>query len=44
MMKVLYLINYAGKAGIEKYVENLARLLPAEGVEPYFVYNIAGEL
>ena len=43
-MRVLYLINYAGKAGIEKYVENLVRLGPAEGIEPYFAYSIAGPL
>ena len=43
-MKVLYLINYAGKAGIEKYVENLVRLLPAAGLEPYFAYSLAGPL
>lgn len=43
-MKVLYLINYAGKAGIEKYVANLVRLLPAAGLEPYFAYSIPGEL
>lgn len=43
-MKVLYLINYAGKAGMEKYVENLVRLLPAAGAECYFAYNLHGEL
>ena len=43
-MRVLYLINYAGKAGMEKYVENLVRLLPEEGVVPFFAYNIPGEL
>jgi len=41
---VLYLVNFAGKAGVEKYVANLARLLPAEGVEPYFAYGVPGEL
>lgn len=43
-MKVLYLVNFAGKAGIEKYVENLARLLPPAGVECFFAYSIPGEL
>lgn len=43
-MKVLYLINYAGKAGTEKYVENLVRILSPDKIEPYFAYNIAGEL
>ncbi|NLV86435.1 MAG: glycosyltransferase [Clostridiales bacterium] len=43
-MNVLYLINYAGKAGTEKYVENLVRLLGAEKITAYFAYNIEGEL
>lgn len=43
-MRVLYLINYAGKAGIEKYVENLVRLLPAAGAQCFFAYSIPGEL
>ena len=43
-VKVLYLVNYAGKAGIEKYVQNLTRLLPASGGTPYFAYAIPGEL
>lgn len=43
-MKVLYLINYAGKAGTEKYVENLIRILSPDKIEPFFAYNVAGEL
>ena len=43
-MKVLFLVNYAGKAGIEKYVENLVRLLPEQGVACHFAYNVPGEL
>lgn len=43
-MNVLYLINYAGKSGMEKYVENLTRLLPAAGFHCYFAYNLAGPL
>ena len=43
-MKVLYLVNFAGKAGIEKYVQNLTRLLPAAGGTPYFAYNVPGPL
>lgn len=43
-MKVLYLINHAGKAGTERYVETLVRYLRDKGVEPYFVYNEAGLL
>ncbi len=42
-MNVLYLINYAGKAGTEKYVENLVRL-GAGKITPFFAYNIEGEL
>ncbi|MEG0777304.1 MAG: glycosyltransferase [Oscillospiraceae bacterium] len=43
-MNVLYLINFAGKAGTEKYVENLIRILGKQKIKPFFVYNIAGEL
>ena len=44
-MKVLYLLNHAGKAGTERYVETLARYLSADGrVEPYFAYNESGLL
>ncbi len=42
-MNVLYLINYAGKAGTEKYVENLVRLGKGK-INTYFAYNIEGEL
>ena len=43
-MNVLYLINYAGKSGIEKYVENLVRLLPPTGVKCFFAYSLPGPL
>ena len=44
-MKVLYLLNFAGKAGTERYVETLVKYLSADGrVEPYFVYNEGGLL
>lgn len=43
-MNVLYLINYAGKAGTEKYVENLVRILGKDKIKPFFAYNIPGEL
>ncbi len=43
-MNVLYLINYAGKAGTEKYVDNLVRILGRDKIEPYFAYNLPGEL
>lgn len=44
-MKVLYLLNHAGKAGTERYVETLVKYLAADGrVEPYFAYNEPGLL
>lgn len=43
-MRILYLINFAGKAGTEKYVENLVRIFCAEGHNCYLAYNIEGEL
>ena len=44
-MKVLYLLNFAGKAGTERYVETLIKYLSADGrVEPYFAYNEGGLL
>lgn len=45
MRKVLYLLNFAGKAGTERYVEMLVRCLAHDGlVEPYFAYNQGGLL
>lgn len=44
-MKVLYLLNHAGKAGTERYVQTLVERLSADGrVEPYFAYNEGGLL
>lgn len=43
-MKVLYLLNHAGKAGTERYVETLVRYLGGTRVEPYFAYNESGLL
>ncbi len=43
-MNVLYLINFAGKAGTEKYVENLVRILGQEKIKPFFAYCVEGEL
>lgn len=44
-MKVLYLLNFAGKAGTERYVETLVNYLSADGrVEPCFAYNEGGLL
>jgi glycosyltransferase involved in cell wall biosynthesis len=44
MMKVLYLLNHAGKAGTERYVETLVKYLGGNQVEPYFAYNEGGLL
>lgn len=44
MIKILYLINYAGKAGTEKYVYNLCRKYHKKCAECFFVYNEAGPL
>lgn len=43
-MNVLYLINHAGKAGTERYVELLVSNLSRQGVKPFFAYNEAGLL
>lgn len=43
-MKVLYLINFAGKAGTEKYVENLVDHLHPGKAECGLCYNIDGPL
>lgn len=44
MIKVLYLINYAGKAGTEKYVYNLCKKYHNKDAECFFVYNEEGPL
>ncbi len=45
MLKVLYLLNYAGKAGTERYVETLVKYLSADGlVQPFFAYHEGGLL
>ena len=45
MRKVLYLLNYAGKAGTERYVETLVKYLSDDGlVQPFFAYNEGGLL
>lgn len=43
-MKVLYLINFAGKAGTEKYVENLVDYLHPDRCECSLGYNVDGPL
>lgn len=44
MIRILYLINYAGKAGTEKYVYNLAEKYHKKEAECFFVYNEEGPL
>ncbi|MBQ7033662.1 MAG: glycosyltransferase [Clostridia bacterium] len=43
-MRVLYLINHAGKAGTEKYVYNLVKAYREEKAECFFAYNEPGPL
>ncbi len=43
-MRVLYLINHAGKAGTEKYVYNLVKAYQNEKAECFFAYNEPGLL
>ena len=43
-MKVLYLINYAGKGGTEKYVRDLVKAYQGKACKCYFAYNIPGPL
>lgn len=43
-MNILYLINFAGKAGTEKYVVNLMHILSADGNNCHLAYNIGGKL
>ncbi len=43
-MNVLYLINYAGSAGTEKYVHNLVEALHGKKANCHLAYNIGGKL
>ncbi len=43
-MNVLYLINYAGNAGTEKYVYNLIKALHGKKLNCHFAYNVEGKL
>ncbi len=43
-LRILFLINFAGKAGTEKYVENLVRIFSAADNDCRLAYNISGEL
>ena len=44
MENVLFLINHAGKAGTERYVQTLIEGAPAYGMRPFFAYNEPGPL
>lgn len=44
MLKVLYVLNHAGKAGTERYVESLVSKLDNKKIKAYFVYNEEGLL
>lgn len=44
MLNILYLINYAGKAGTEKYVYNLAKTFDGKKAKCFFAYNEEGLL
>ncbi len=44
MLNVLYLLNHAGKAGTERYVETLVKYLGGKQVNPFFAYNESGLL
>jgi len=44
MLRILYLINHAGKGGTERYVLSLARKLNGSGAEVFFAYNEEGPL
>jgi len=43
-MKILYLINYAGNAGTEKYVYNLIKTYESADTKCYLGYGIDGKL
>jgi len=44
MLKILYLLNHAGKAGTEKYVRNLVEAFHNKKAECFFAYNEGGLL
>lgn len=43
-MNILYLINFAGKAGTEKYVINLVHILSSNGEKCHLAYCVSGKL
>ena len=44
MIRVLYLLNHAGKAGTERYVQTLIEKLNNKRIKAYFAYNEDGLL
>ena len=44
MLNVLYLLNHAGKAGTERYVQTLIERLDGEKIKAFFAYNEEGLL
>lgn len=44
MIKVLYLMNHAGKAGTERYVQSLVERLNNDKIKAFFAYNEEGLL
>lgn len=44
MINVLYLLNHAGKAGTERYVQSLVEKLNGKRIKAFFVYNEEGLL
>ena len=44
MINVLYLLNHAGKAGTERYVESLIERMDNNKIKAHFVYNEEGLL
>ena len=43
-MNILYLINFAGKSGTEKYVSNLMHILAAKGEHCHLAFGVDGKL
>ena len=44
MTRILFLINYAGNGGSEKYVDDLVRIFTARGEDCRLCYNVPGAL
>jgi hypothetical protein len=44
LLKVLYLLNFSGKAGTERYVQTLIENMNGKKIKAYFACNIEGLL